>query len=141
MVTVELGEWIYALLARLEKPLHLDIAANVRLLYRESCRMRAALQDRSISDNEESDVDTLLPILNTFIAITGSYFSQGEDFVPLATEEDVEVTPESDSDDQQSDYSVSREDVIDFNVMSYGDACLDNELEDGEEDEKVQDVV
>eukprot|EP01041_Mallomonas_annulata_P002008 gene2007-3902_t len=59
-LSVSRAAWIYALLARLEKPLYQDTAAVVRNLYR-------------ICSESES-----IAVLNLLITISGLYFSQGE---------------------------------------------------------------
>lgn len=60
------GRWIYALLARLQKPLHRDEASLLMQLLRELCIIR-----KNASGNEES-----LKIVNTLILIVGIYFEQ-----------------------------------------------------------------
>jgi len=67
--------WLYALLARLEKPLFQDTAAMVRELYRHCCIERARLPE-TFSDSD--DMEASLAALNLIITITGSYFGQGE---------------------------------------------------------------
>ncbi len=64
------GEWIYSLLARVEKPLHRDVVALIRQLYRCCCKMRCRL-DQNVDSNQ-------LATLNTMISISGYYFGQGE---------------------------------------------------------------
>jgi len=61
--------WIYALLARLEKPLHMEEQATLRNLIRECCKRRAqALHDHSLRE--------FLPALNLVIVIAAFYFNQ-----------------------------------------------------------------
>jgi survival of motor neuron protein-interacting protein 1 len=94
--------WIYALLARMEKPWHREECSAVRRLLRECCarRHRLILPDgestsdladgidveskQSTSDTKsslEQDRDTKvweqLALLNTLIAVTGIYYEQG----------------------------------------------------------------
>lgn len=68
-------EWIYALLTRVEKPLHRDAVAALRQLFRRCCKLRTQLTTFEIGTPmfEES-----LASLNLMIAITGNYFGQDE---------------------------------------------------------------
>jgi hypothetical protein len=61
--------WIYALLARLEKPLHRNEEAMLRNLLRHCCRVRSEADPPSEKDNLSS--------VNTIIAIVSTYFEQG----------------------------------------------------------------
>ena len=99
------GKWIYALLARLEKPLHRDEASSLTTLLRELCRMRSELNaDDLLSDNSHGDCEEnlhrvefedsdlkgknsakrdekftakkKLALFNTLIVIIGIYFEQ-----------------------------------------------------------------
>ena len=75
-MTVSRGRWIYALLARLEKPLHMDEASMLCSLLRELCRLRGKVKlsyDGNIRSPE------ILPILNILIVLTGKYFGQCSD--------------------------------------------------------------
>ena len=65
-LTRDRATWLYALLARMEKPLHREECVGVRMVLRECCRRRWELGTR-----EE------LALLNTLIAISGVYFEQG----------------------------------------------------------------
>jgi hypothetical protein len=65
--------WIYSLLARLEKPLHSDMTAAIRELYRCCCRVRSFLLPPL-----EGESMALLARLNLLISISGGYFGQGE---------------------------------------------------------------
>lgn len=60
--------WLFALTARLEKPIHADMGASMRALLRKVCALRAGLQ--------RADDD--LAQYNILIAITGAYFGQDE---------------------------------------------------------------
>mgnify|MGYP006196557267 CR=1 FL=1 len=88
------GRWLYALLARLEKPLYRETAASIRQLYRRCCALRyqlsltsdsVALTQESTGD-AESDANSAvkfqnsLASLNVLISICGSYFGQGEEY-------------------------------------------------------------
>lgn len=107
------GAWLYAIMARLLKPLPGDVASDARRLYRLCCNMRYLMVERYIveknrleiqngsrcgpvekdMESRESNVSSLLleedfeaklGILNTIIVITGLYFGQGEDFAQLS---------------------------------------------------------
>lgn len=60
--------WIYALLARLDKPVHARVAATIRQLLRHCWQLRNGLQ-------EPVDPQTLRS-LNILISITGDFFGQ-----------------------------------------------------------------
>lgn len=62
--------WIYALLARLDKPVHSDTAAILRQILRRCWQMRNELNDPKQSS---------LRSLNILIAITGDFFQQLHD--------------------------------------------------------------
>jgi len=66
------GQWLYGLLARLEKPLYQDAAAVVRSLYRRSCELRACI------DEDSGTFDTDIAALNVLISISGTYFRQAD---------------------------------------------------------------
>ena len=68
----EMGPWIYALLARLEKPLHPDMVATIRSLAFECSRQRA-----KIISGDRSDLSMVTP-LTLFICIVAKYFSQAD---------------------------------------------------------------
>lgn len=63
------GRWIYALLSRLEKPLHWDETSMLRGLLRNLCQLRA-----DIDLNQQRKT---MSILNVLIAVMGVYFEQG----------------------------------------------------------------
>eukprot|EP00816_Leptocylindrus_hargravesii_P000869 CAMPEP_0196828512 /NCGR_PEP_ID=MMETSP1362-20130617/94718_1 /TAXON_ID=163516 /ORGANISM="Leptocylindrus danicus, Strain CCMP1856" /LENGTH=206 /DNA_ID=CAMNT_0042209193 /DNA_START=190 /DNA_END=810 /DNA_ORIENTATION=+ len=58
------GSWIYALLARLSKPLHREDAAMLRRLLKKLCRLRNAVEQDIVS------------VVNVLIVIVGRYFEQ-----------------------------------------------------------------
>ncbi|KAJ0396938.1 hypothetical protein ATCC90586_008872 [Pythium insidiosum] len=62
--------WIYALLARLDKPVHADVAAMLRQLLRRCWQLRNTL---ATADDER------LKPLNILIVITGEFFGQLEE--------------------------------------------------------------
>ena len=84
------ASWMYAILARLEKPLHREECAAVRSVLRECCERRWNLVLPSSNDNVEDEATMFnkctedndneawvqLTLLNTLIAITGIYFEQ-----------------------------------------------------------------
>lgn len=72
------GRWIYALLSRVEKPLHWDETSMLRGLLRTLCRLRADL-DLNEQNKLHKDLiqKKLLSILNVLIVIIGIYFEQG----------------------------------------------------------------
>ncbi|XP_077487507.1 gemin 2 isoform X4 [Amblyomma americanum] len=62
-----MGKWIYALLACVEKPLHPDICSNIRALARACAAARRKLASKD---------DPNLAPLNLIICLIASYFSQ-----------------------------------------------------------------
>jgi survival of motor neuron protein-interacting protein 1 len=66
-----LSQWIYALLARLERPIHRDDAAMLYKFLRRLTHVRAALV---LENDRERDV---LARVNVLIAIVGVYLEQG----------------------------------------------------------------
>ena len=71
------GAWLYALLARLEEPLHQDMEAALRSLYRRCCLLRS-----TATPTDEGDAATLAA-LNLCIVISGRHFRQGEEYAAL----------------------------------------------------------
>eukprot|EP00581_Thalassiosira_minuscula_P014926 CAMPEP_0183730484 /NCGR_PEP_ID=MMETSP0737-20130205/32983_1 /TAXON_ID=385413 /ORGANISM="Thalassiosira miniscula, Strain CCMP1093" /LENGTH=510 /DNA_ID=CAMNT_0025962999 /DNA_START=9 /DNA_END=1541 /DNA_ORIENTATION=+ len=79
--------WMYALLARMEKPWHREECCAVRSVLRECCRRRWELKlpppATNSADEEEVECSNggaaweQLALLNTLIAITGIYYEQG----------------------------------------------------------------
>lgn len=74
---------LYALSARIERPLHGDVAAAYRAILRKCCRLRAAVRGCH---------DLSLPHLNIIIVISGAYFGQDE---MLASYQDEDLGDES----------------------------------------------
>lgn len=68
------AQWIYALLARIEKPIHRDLECEIRQLYRRCCRLRVELWNSTQSNTNVEEIAQV----NTLIVITGIYFGQGE---------------------------------------------------------------
>ncbi len=87
-MTKKRGSWIYALLSRLEKPLHRDEASSLSTLLRELCRLRSEIpiddEDVKMNGNQNDNEIVLgdhcqkdiLATLNTLIIIVGIYFEQ-----------------------------------------------------------------
>jgi gem associated protein 2 len=73
-LTLLRSQWLFALTAKLDKPIHAETAAALRQMLRHCCHLRAGLQ---LHD------DPLLPLLNILIAISGAYFGQDEEFSGL----------------------------------------------------------
>jgi len=73
------GRWIYALLARMEKPLHSEDASTLRGLLRDLCRLRAAidLDDQTVMEKKGIEQRKILSIINVLIVVVGIYFEQG----------------------------------------------------------------
>ncbi|KAL7497034.1 hypothetical protein ACHAWT_005351 [Skeletonema menzelii] len=79
-LTRQRAAWIYALLARMNKPWHRDECCAVRKVLRECCSRRWELSlpkegDTSTEENERKWEQ--LALLNTLISITGIYYEQG----------------------------------------------------------------
>jgi hypothetical protein len=68
------SQWLYSLLARIEKPVHQDSVAMIRQLYRRCSFLRSTLSVNSEIFDQE------LAFLNVLITIGGSYFGQGEEY-------------------------------------------------------------
>eukprot|EP01033_Poteriospumella_lacustris_P004499 gene4499-3216_t len=92
------SEWIYALLTRVEKPLHRDVVAALRQLFRRCCKLRAEL----IEDNNETFSETLAS-LNLLIAITGNYFGQNEALQSYFSDRKLDEGDNDGGDDMQDD--------------------------------------
>ncbi|XP_032357162.1 gem-associated protein 2 [Etheostoma spectabile] len=65
----QLGRWLYALLACLEKPLLPEAHASIRQLARRCAQLRSTL---------ESQEDEKLPALNLLICLVARYFEQND---------------------------------------------------------------
>lgn len=90
-------QWLYCLMARIEKPLSGEMASGMRQLYRVCSNaradlVRAVMESSSVSEAEnrvapkdlDDQAESELAMLNTIIAITGMYFGQGEEFAQLS---------------------------------------------------------
>lgn len=76
-VTGQRAAWIYALLARLERPLHRDDAVTLYSLLKRLSVLRAQISLDDVSRRSSDAVEFRLPTLNVLIAIAGIYFEQG----------------------------------------------------------------
>jgi len=93
--------WIYALLARLDKPVHAGVAATIRQLLRRCWQLRSelgivsdtteSLGQSSSHENAEKARELPLKALNVLITIAGDFFSQMHD--ESAVTERVHVAP------------------------------------------------
>lgn len=75
--------WLYALLAKIHRPLHPEVLAAIRLLLRYCAEKRANLKEGS------NDTAELLPRLNLLIAISGGYFGQDEQMAAMFDIDDL----------------------------------------------------
>lgn len=69
-------KWVYALLARLGRPIHRDDAANMYCLLKELTQARTKLDLQASSGDQ-------LARLNTLIVVVGIYFEQGGGYANL----------------------------------------------------------
>jgi len=79
--------WIYALLARLERPIHRDDASVLYGLLKSLCQFRGGMKLQS-SEGDSVDVAsarTDLARVNVLIAVIGIYFEQGGGFAGVMT--------------------------------------------------------
>ena len=135
---------MYALLARLEKPLYRETAASIRQLYRRCCALRYALSKTSTSvaasdapgnnTSTPSSADAFqsrLALLNMLISICGSYFGQGEEydaFNRALAGEDGESGNENeesgnDEDDEDEYWEEEGEEGGEYEVEVDGEEC------------------
>lgn len=108
------SEWIYALLTRVEKPLHRDVVASLRQLFRRCCKLRAQL----VVDEGNPAFDESLASLNLIIAITGNYFGQNESIKEYFVEQAAQHSNTSD---------------VETNLMDDDDEEEDGEVDEGDE--------
>ncbi len=71
------GQWLFALAARLDKPLLPDTLAALRALLRHCARLRA--------DLTEGVGSSQLPLLSVLIGAAGAYYGQDEQLCKLAS--------------------------------------------------------
>ncbi|KAF5832507.1 survival motor neuron interacting protein 1-domain-containing protein [Dunaliella salina] len=69
------AQWIYALGAILEKPVHADVSASLRALMKRVASMRAGLL--------QGPDDPQVPLLNVVAAVAGAYFGQDAELLGL----------------------------------------------------------
>jgi survival of motor neuron protein-interacting protein 1 len=85
--------WIYALLARLEKPLHRNESALLRTILRTCCQLRAECTTTTVeggtAEAHSSDNTALLPLLNVLIVIVGIYYEQGPQVMSLSSSSSI----------------------------------------------------
>lgn len=90
--SLKLSRWLYSLLARIEKPLHREVVALIRQLFRKCCALRFELAPRIENFSQNNNFDhEYLASLNLIITLTGIYFGQGESFIDYNIE-DMEKT-------------------------------------------------
>ena len=111
-ISTEAGKWIFALLARIDKPLSVDSSSMIRDLYRIVANMRSFLASSEITDDK-------LAVLNTLITVSGLYFGQA-DSKGVDTFTAIEGSDDDSGSEEESD--------DDNNVSG-----LHSDLEDGEE--------
>lgn len=76
------GVWVYALLARLDKPVHAGVAATIRQLLRRCWQLRNELRVEGSDSEEDTDhaeeqtPRQQLQALNVLICVTGDFFGQ-----------------------------------------------------------------
>lgn len=89
-----LFRWLFAIMARLEKPLSGETVSYIRRLYRISCNMRRFIVTVAVKDEKEEEEEcvesmnvddddddvNMLSQVNLLVAITGHYFRQGEEY-------------------------------------------------------------
>ena len=78
VVSRKMAAWIYALLARLEKPLHPDHASAIRTLAMVCGRQRAALlaEHAAKAEGEKGPPPPFVSALSLLVCIVANYFSQ-----------------------------------------------------------------
>jgi gem associated protein 2 len=75
--TPQKSAWIYSLLARLERPIHRDDAANLFGLLKKLTQLRATLMVRDDDGTSTGGDRTDLARVNVLILLIGVYFEQG----------------------------------------------------------------
>lgn len=80
--------WLYALLAKIERPLHDTTAAAMRSLFKYCSNLRASIGNKP---RKGWAVDSILPQLNLLIIITGIYFSQDEKMNGIIDIDDLQI--------------------------------------------------
>lgn len=80
--------WVYALLARLERPIHRDDASVLYGLLKTLCQVRSEIEIRKDDGGDRTNNNTRntqLARINVLIAIIGVYFEQGGGFSGVMT--------------------------------------------------------
>jgi gem associated protein 2 len=77
--------WMYALLARLEKPIHRDDAVRIYSALKRYTELRRA-QPASVEGTHCTATKTNIATLNVLIAVIGIYFEQGGGYANLMVE-------------------------------------------------------
>ena len=95
MLLEERCQWLYGLLARLEKPIYHEAAAVLRRLFRCCCALRASLDESHINFNSD------LASLNLLILISGTYFGQSESNSNIRFDDEDEIEEEEDEDREE----------------------------------------
>mmetsp|Transcript_7823 Transcript_7823/g.11689 ORF Transcript_7823/g.11689 Transcript_7823/m.11689 type:complete len:397 (+) Transcript_7823:1-1191(+) len=103
MITQLQSQWLYSLLTRLEKPLHSDMTARIRSLYRICCRRRFNLTSvmKANRSNERHEEEEELARLNVLISLCGYYFGQGENLLHIPLNESEESKEDEDEEDDE----------------------------------------
>lgn len=139
--------WIYALLARVEKPLHRDTVAVLRQLYRKVSLLRfqyaSNLKDGMGNDSHSHSAGEdreYVARLNLLAVLTGYYFGQGEAYEHLQCngEEGMAISndEESTAQDSSSEEGEEEEDEEEGGADAWGKVMMgvaEEELEEGEE--------
>lgn len=141
------GGWVYALLARLEAPLHRDLIASIRQLYRSCCTLRLQLEKPSVSAIEEMETEdgqvhmgehgsdaNALAVLNTLIVISGVYFQQdgAHDGQTAGSDGEVDCEPCEEANHSSNSSSTLHGTSSTAPAIMPITVCVD-ELEEGEE--------
>lgn len=90
------AEWLYALLIRVEKPIHRDIEASIRQLYRRLCCLRYELWERT----KHSPLDAI----DHKASLCTNEVEEGEeveDLPPLQTKNSAERLPDEDNSNKE----------------------------------------
>ncbi len=121
------GQWLYSLLARLEKPVCQATASTIRQLYRICCALRCHL----VADSSSFDAD--LAALNVLISICGAYFGQGEEYVAFNHDHHQELNGEQQDGEEEDEEEemfaeMEREDDVSSKKQRVGDDDAEMEV-------------
>ena len=120
-----LSLWLYSLLARVEKPLHREVQAKIRALFRRCCALRGQLAEAH---------DARLAALSTLIVVAGLYFGQGEGYAGFRWQRASDSEGDGGESDGESSSSDSASDEEQGTEGLVG-ASERRELEEGELEE------